>query len=171
MWSVALALFRTPLAVVAEQAARQRLGTRTGCTVADAVSFRMLGWSQTPKQVLGEVFCRAGRGGCPFGGGADILVCLLPDMLKTLGVLRAETIALLPPRFGVVNGGPGWVHDAAGFAAGAGCVRGGAFGGRLWRCMGALASRSTRARYVAEAIGEAERAEVPCILYDFRQNY
>ena len=40
--------------------------------------------------------------------------------------------------------------------------------GAAW---GALASRSTRARYVAEAIGEAERAEVPCILYDLRQDY
>ena len=72
-----------------------------------ALGFPVAGWSTRPKAIAGvESF--VGDAALPaFLGRTDILVCLLPLTPATTGIIRAETLALLPPGAGVVNAGRG----------------------------------------------------------------
>lgn len=72
-----------------------------------ALGYRVAGWSTRPKEIAGvEGF--VGDGALPaFLDRTDILVCLLPLTPATSGIIRADTLALLPKGAGVINAGRG----------------------------------------------------------------
>jgi glyoxylate/hydroxypyruvate reductase A len=72
-----------------------------------ALGYQVAGWSSNPKQITGvESF--AGEAALPsFLARSDILVCLLPLTPSTRGIIRAETIAMLPKGASIVNAGRG----------------------------------------------------------------
>lgn len=72
-----------------------------------ALGYQVAGWSNSPKQVARvESFAGPAAFGA-FLARSDIVVCLLPLTPSTAGVIRAETIALLPVGACIVNAGRG----------------------------------------------------------------
>lgn len=71
------------------------------------IGFQTAGWSTRPKSVEGvESF--VGDDAFPgFLARSDILVCILPLTPATTGIIRAETLAMLPKGAGIVNAGRG----------------------------------------------------------------
>jgi glyoxylate/hydroxypyruvate reductase A len=125
-WAV-LSLMRRIPQILADNAVRRFDETLVGDTAADtrvgimglgalgaraaemlvALGFPVAGWSTRPKAIPGvESF--VGDAALPgFLARSDIVVCLLPLTPATTGILRAETLALLPRGAGVVNAGRG----------------------------------------------------------------
>ena len=166
------------------------LGLRAGAMLG-ALGFQVSGWSRTAKDAPG-VACHAGAGALDgFLASADILVNLLPDTPDTKGIIRAETLARLPPGAAVVNAGrgPQLVLPDLLAALNSGHLSG-AFldvfdpeplppDNPAWAHpkvivtphLAALASRPARARYVAEAIVAFEAGWAPPNLYDPVRGY
>ncbi len=166
------------------------LGARAAVMLA-GLGFNVAGWSRTPKAIAG-VACYAGEAERDdFLRQSDILVCLLPDTLETRGAIRAETIALLPPGAAVVNAARGghvvWEDLAA--ALDSGQLSGAVLDvfteeplppdHAAWvhprvtvtPHLASLASRRSRARYVADAIRRFEAGEPLPNLYDPARGY
>lgn len=82
------------------------LGTKAAEMLA-GLGFHVAGWSTRPKAIAGvESF--VGDAALPsFLARSDILVCLLPLTPATTGIIRAETLALLPASASVINAGRG----------------------------------------------------------------
>ena len=161
------------------------LGARAATMLA-GLGFHVAGWSRTPKTLAG-VACYAGEGGRDeFLRQSDILVCLLPDTPETRGAIRAETIALLPPAAAVVNAARGGhvVWDDLAAALDSGRLSGAVLDvftdeplpseHSAWvhprvtitPHVASMASRRSRARYVAEAIRRFEAGEALSNVYD-----
>ncbi len=125
-WAV-LSLMRMIPQILADNAQRRFDETKVGDTAPDtrvgimglgalgsraaemlvALGFPVAGWSTRPKSIAGvESF--VGDDQLPaFLARTDCLVCLLPLTQATTGIIRAETLALLPRGAGVVNAGRG----------------------------------------------------------------
>ena len=72
-----------------------------------ALGFPVLGWTRTPRAAPG-VECFAGADGLrAMLPRTDILVCLLPLTPDTRGIIRRETLALLPRGAHVINAARG----------------------------------------------------------------
>lgn len=83
-----------------------RLGIDAGEKLA-ALGFRVVGWSQTEKQVRG-IESYAGPGQLDdFLRVCDMLVCLLPLTPETTGILNRRTLGLLKPGAYLINAGRG----------------------------------------------------------------
>ena len=206
-----LALLRDMPRIIAGQAARRwdnldagRCATETrvgvmglgnlGAAAARALAglgFVVAGWSRSAKSIPGvESFAGEGARDA-FLARSDILVCLLPDTPDTRGMVRAETIALLPPGAAVVNAGRGGHVVLPDVLA---ALDGGHLSGAVldvfeteplpakhpvWAHpkvivtphVASLASRRARAEYVAEAITTFERGGTPPNLYDPQRGY
>jgi glyoxylate/hydroxypyruvate reductase A len=155
------------------------------------LGFQVAGWSRAPKSLPGvEPFAGAMERDA-FLARTDILVCLLPDTPETRGAIRAETIAKLPRGASIVNAGRGAhaVLPDVIAALDSGHLSGAVLdvfeteplppGHPAWSHPGvivtphlaSLASRSARARYVAEAIAAFERGEAPPNVYDPARGY
>ncbi len=81
-----------------------QLGRRAAEMLA-AIGFRVAGWSASRK-ISAEIESFAGEADLSvFLARSDIVVNLLPETPATRAILRAETLALLPPGAGVVNAG------------------------------------------------------------------
>jgi glyoxylate/hydroxypyruvate reductase A len=72
-----------------------------------SLGFPVMGWSRRPKDVPGVAAFDGAEGLRAMLARSDILVCLLPLTPETRGVIRAETLALLPRGAFVVNGARG----------------------------------------------------------------
>jgi glyoxylate/hydroxypyruvate reductase A len=71
------------------------------------LGFPVMGWTRSPREVEG-VRCFHGEAGLrEMLGQTDILVCLLPLTPQTRGIIRAETLALLPRGAFVINAARG----------------------------------------------------------------
>ena len=68
-----------------------------------ALSYKLSGWSATPKQVEGVKSFYGKDGLVPFLNHTEILVCLLPLTGDTRGILNKTTFAALPPGACVIN--------------------------------------------------------------------
>ena len=82
------------------------MGARAAEMLA-AVGFQTAGWSSRPKNISGVESFAGDAAFEAFLRRTDILVCLLPLTPATTGIIRAETIALLPKGACVVNAGRG----------------------------------------------------------------
>lgn len=166
------------------------LGVRAA-EMLHGLGFAVAGWSRSRKALPGvESF--AGDTELPaFLGRTDLLVCLLPETPDTRGILRAGTLAMLPPGAAVLNAARGTHVVAADLldALDSGHLSG-AFldvfeeeplpqDHPFWTNpkvivtphVASLASRQARARYVADAIAAFERGDTPPNLYDPGRGY
>ena len=83
-----------------------QLGTAAAAALA-ALGFQVAGWATRPRDLPG-IACFAGDAMlAEFLARTDILINLLPETPATRGILRAETLALLPPGAGLVQAGRG----------------------------------------------------------------
>ena len=155
------------------------------------LGFQVSGWSRGRKQVPGvESF--AGPAELPaFLAGTDILACLLPDTPDTRGILRAETLAMLPRGAGVLNAARGGHVVLPDLIA---ALDSGQLSGAVldvfdqeplpadspaWTHpkvlvtshLASQASRPARARFVAQCIAAFERGEAVPNLYDPARGY
>ena len=166
------------------------LGARAA-EMLTGLGFQVAGWSRTPKQVPGvESFAGAAERDA-FLRRSDILVCLLPDTPETRSTICAETIALLPPGAAVVNAGRGGhlVFEDLVAALDSGHLIGAVLdvftpeplppAHPAWSHpriivtshVASLATRGSRARYVAEAIRRFEAGETLPNVYDPVRGY
>lgn len=166
------------------------LGARAA-EMLQALGFPVHGWSRSRKR-MPRVESFAGDEELPaFLGRTDLLVCLLPETPETRGILRAETLALLPPGAAVLNAARGSHVVAADLLDALDRDHlSGAFldvfeeeplppDHPLWTNpkvivtphVASLASRRARAQYVGDAIAAFERGEVPPNLYDPGRGY
>ena len=166
------------------------LGAKSATMLA-GLGFNVIGWARSAKAVPG-VECYAGDAERDaFLRRSDILVCLLPDTPDTRGAIRAETIALLPPGAAVVNAarGPQLVWEDLAAALDAGRLSGAVLDvftteplppdHPAWAHplvtvtphLASLASRRSRALYVAGVIRAFEAGENLPNLYDPVRGY
>jgi glyoxylate/hydroxypyruvate reductase A len=166
------------------------LGAAAAAKLA-ALGFPTAGWARSPRTIEG-ITCYAGEAEfAAFLARTDLLVCLLPDTPATRGIIRAETIALLPRGAGVINAARG-SHVALPDLCAA-LESGQLFGAVLdvfpeeplppdhpiWTHpriivtphMAALSSIPARARYYAAALAELEAGGRPAGLYDPARGY
>ncbi|TCZ55398.1 2-hydroxyacid dehydrogenase [Roseicella aquatilis] len=166
------------------------MGTRSA-EMLRALGFPVLGWSRTRKTLPGvESF--AGAAELPaFLARTDILVCLLPATPETRHIVRAETLAMLPPGAAYVGIGRGSHHVLEDVLA---ALDGGRLSGAvldvfepeplpashpLWRHpraivtphVASLPTRAERAGFVARAIAAFERGEPLPNLFDPARGY
>ncbi|MFZ4406732.1 MAG: 2-hydroxyacid dehydrogenase [Paracraurococcus sp.] len=166
------------------------MGTRCA-EMLRAIGFPVIGWSRTPKDVPGvESF--AGADALPgFLARSDILVSLLPATPETRHIIRAETLALLPPGAGYIGIGRGMQHRLDDIRA---ALDSGQLGGAvldvfepeplpadhpLWAHpkaiitphVASLPSRAERAGFVARSIAAFERGEALPNLFDPARGY
>ena len=156
-----------------------------------ALGFQVAGWSARPKNLAGVESFAGDAALAPFLARSDILVCLLPLTPDTTGIIRAETLALLPKGAGVINAGRGGhVVEADLLAAlDAGHVAGAVLdvfdpeplaADHPLRAhprvlvtphVASFGSRKVRARHVAGVIAAFERGEALAGLYDPVRGY
>ncbi|WP_243634499.1 2-hydroxyacid dehydrogenase [Roseicella frigidaeris] len=155
------------------------------------LGFPVIGWSRTAKSLPG-VEGHVGAAGLPaFLGRSHILVCLLPATPETRGIIRAETLALLPRGAVYVGLGRGLHHrlDDVLAALDSGQLSGAVLdvfepeplppGHPLWSHpkaivtphVASLPSRAERAGYVARCIAGFERGEPLPNLFDPARGY
>ncbi len=156
-----------------------------------ALGFQTAGWSASPKDIAGvESF--AGAETLPaFLARTDILVCLLPLTPATTGIIRAETIAMLPANASLINAGRGRhvVEPDLIVALDSGHLSGAILDvfepeplpadNPLWAHpkvivtphIASFGSRRVRARHVAGLIASFERGETLAGLYDPLRGY
>jgi glyoxylate/hydroxypyruvate reductase A len=166
------------------------LGTKAATMLRD-LGFRTAGWSRTEKDIPG-IQSFAGDGARDrFLARTDILVCLLPVTPATEGIVNAGLLARLPPGAAVINAGRGshLVLPDLLAALDSGHLSGAvldvfpteplAADHPVWSHpkvtvtphVASLASRPTRARFVADAIAAFERGEALPHPYDPARGY
>ena len=166
------------------------LGSRSAMMLV-SLGFGVIGWARSPKATPG-VECYVGDAGLDaFLRRSDILVCLLPDTTETRGAIRAETLALLPPGAAVVNAarGPQLVWEDLAAALDKGRVSGAVLDvfteeplppdHPAWTHplvtvtphLASLASRRSRAHYVAEVIRRLDAGMALLNLFDPVRGY
>lgn len=166
------------------------LGSRSAAMLA-ALGFTVVGWARSAKSVPGVEGYVGEAGRDAFLRRSDILVCLLPDTPETRGAIRAETLALLPPGAAVVNAarGPQLVWEDLAAALDEGRLSGAVLDvfteeplppdHPAWTHplvtvtphLASLASRRSRARYVAEVIRRLEAGEALPNVFDPARGY
>ena len=155
------------------------------------IGFPVIGWSRTPKDVPG-VASFAGADALPgFLARTDILVSLLPATPETRDIVRAETLAMLPPGAGYIGIGRGVQHrlDDILAALDSGRLAGTVLdvfepeplptGHPLWAHpkaivtphVASLPSRMERAGFVARSIAGFDRGEPLPNLFDPARGY
>ncbi len=166
------------------------MGARCAAMLS-AIGFPVIGWARTAKDVPGvESF--AGAEALPaFLARTDILVCLLPATPETRHIIRAETLAMLPPGAGYIGIGRGMQHrlDDILAALDSGQLSGAVLdvfepeplpaGHPLWAHpkaivtphVASLPSRMERAGFVARSIAGFERGEPLPNLFDPARGY
>ncbi|MCV6584794.1 MAG: glyoxylate/hydroxypyruvate reductase A [Marinibacterium sp.] len=86
------------------------LGTAAARAIAQ-VGFPVTGWSRSPKSIPGLTTHAGPEGLTQALKSAQILVLLLPDTPATTGILKADTLAMLPRGAMILNPGRGPLID------------------------------------------------------------